>query len=77
MSEDLTPLQKSVLDKYSILSEHLHNLDKTLKDINQNGQNNPEKIVTEMREIEVKISLVGTLLKGSVYSLVLQRNMKK
>lgn len=72
--EELTPLQRSILDKYTVLSDSLHNLDETVKNLAQPGaQESPEEVLRQLREIEVKIALVGTLFKGSVYSLVLQR----
>ncbi|CAG98272.1 Dad3 [Kluyveromyces lactis] len=76
MSSELTPLQRSVLDKYRFLAESLRELSETLSDLNNTHEDSkPEAILQEMREIEVKISLVSTLLKGSVYSLVIQRRM--
>ncbi|SCU84004.1 LAME_0C07756g1_1 [Lachancea meyersii CBS 8951] len=71
---ELTPLQRSVLSKYETLSKTLHNLDDTIKNLRDNGSSeSPEQVLRQLREIEVKIALVGTLFKGSVYSLVLQR----
>ncbi|CEP64811.1 Dad3p LALA0_S13e03532g [Lachancea lanzarotensis] len=71
---DLTPLQRSVLDRYETLSKSLHNLDDTIKNLRDNGSSeSPEQVLRQLREIEYKIALVGTLFKGSVYSLVLQR----
>lgn len=76
MSQELTPLQRSVLDKYRNLVETLRELEQTLSELNNTTKDSkPEEILKEMREIEVKISLVSTLLKGSVYSLVLQRHL--
>ncbi|AET38021.1 Dad3p Ecym_2275 [Eremothecium cymbalariae DBVPG len=75
MSEGLSALQRSVLDKYRSLAESLHDLDDTLVQLSRDKDTNPEQVLAQMREIEVKIALVGTLMKGSVYSLVLQRNM--
>lgn len=74
MSSEMTPLQKSVLERYQSLAESLRELKETLSDLNNTHENSkPEEILQEMREIEVKISLVSTLMKGAVYSLVLQR----
>ncbi|AGO13135.1 AaceriAFL021Cp [[Ashbya] aceris (nom. inval.)] len=77
MSDALSTLQRSVLEKYRTLADCLHELNDTLVELNTESDTNPEQVLAQMREIEVKIALVGTLLKGSVYSLVLQRNMGK
>ncbi|CDO95809.1 unnamed protein product [Kluyveromyces dobzhanskii CBS 2104] len=77
MSSELSPLQRNVLDKYRFLAESLQQLETTLSDLNNTHEDSkPEEILQEMREIEVKISLVSTLLKGSLYSLVIQRQME-
>ncbi|CCK70901.1 Dad3p KNAG_0F02360 [Huiozyma naganishii CBS 8797] len=78
MSQDLTPLQQSVLEKYSSLSEALHDLDESIKELNRSKEGNSadvsaDDVLQEMRAIETRIGLIGTLLKGSVYSLILQR----
>ncbi|CCF55884.1 hypothetical protein KAFR_0A04490 [Kazachstania africana CBS 2517] len=80
MDDNLTPLQRSVLEKYNQLSQSLHSLDKSLRLLNKSNDESkstkrvsPEEILQEMREVEVKIALIGTLLKGSVYSLILQK----
>ncbi|CAL9738436.1 DASH complex subunit Dad3p [Monosporozyma servazzii] len=84
MSENLqnmSKLQQEVLGKYTQLAESLHRLDETVKDLNrstkeaqENADNvSAEEILEEMRQIETKISLLGTLFKGSVYSFILQR----
>lgn len=75
MSQEITPLQRSVLEKYRKLAETLRELNETLLELNNtNKDSKPEQILSELREIEVKISLVSTLMKGSVYQLVLQRH---
>ncbi|SCU99496.1 LANO_0F02014g1_1 [Lachancea nothofagi CBS 11611] len=75
---ELTPLQRNVLDKYETLSKSLHNLDTTIKELKENSSSeSPEQVLRQLREIEVKIALIGTLFKGSVYSLVLQRQAKQ
>lgn len=83
MDNTLTPLQQKVLARYKELVSCLRDLDSSIKDLNQqqldtkgnkdSSNSSPDEIVKEMREIEVKIGLVGTLLKGSVYSLILQK----
>ncbi|CAI4924983.1 BEM_HP_G0068910.mRNA.1.CDS.1 [Saccharomyces cerevisiae] len=86
MEHNLSPLQQEVLDKYKQLSLDLKSLDETIKELNysqhrqQHSQQetvSPDEILQEMRDIEVKIGLVGTLLKGSVYSLILQRKQEQ
>ena len=85
MDHTISPLQQEVLTKYKQLSLDLKALDETIKELNhsQHGQQqeqqetvSSDEILQEMREIEVKIGLVGTLLKGSVYSLILQRKQE-
>ncbi|KTA95006.1 DASH complex subunit DAD3 [Nakaseomyces glabratus] len=83
MDNTLTPLQQKVLARYKELVSCLRDLDSSIKDLNQqqldtkgnkdSSNSSPDEILKEMREIEVKIGLVGTLLKGSVYSLILQK----
>ncbi|CCE65016.1 hypothetical protein TPHA_0J01950 [Tetrapisispora phaffii CBS 4417] len=80
MPEELSPLQQDVLDRYSKLANILHSLDDTLNEINTSStesRTSPEEVINEMREIEIKIGLVGTLLKGSVYSFILQQKKQK
>ena len=83
MDNTLTPLQQKVLARYKELVSCLRDLDSSIKDLNQqqldtkgnkdSSNSSPDEILKDMREIEVKIGLVGTLLKGSVYSLILQK----
>lgn len=79
MPEELTPLQQNVLDRYKRLARALHSLDETFKQFNAPSDDNvtAEGVLDQIRQIEVKIGLVGTLLKGSVYSLVLQRKQEE
>ncbi|KAG0662148.1 DASH complex subunit dad3 [Maudiozyma exigua] len=79
MEAQLTPLQQNVLDKYSGLAKALHTLDASIKELNNTKKTNkatPEDVLSEIRELEVKLSLVGTLLKGSVYSYVQQQQQQ-
>lgn len=78
MEEDLSLLQQSVLERYRKLAEILHSLDNTFKQFNDstNDHVSSEVVLQQIREIEVKIGLVGTLLKGSVYSLLLHRRQE-
>lgn len=78
MQEELSVLQQSVLERYGKLAEVLHSLDDTFKQFNDTDKDHvsSEVVLQQIREIEVKIGLVGTLLKGSVYSLILQRRQE-
>ncbi|KAH3903383.1 uncharacterized protein SCODWIG_02646 [Saccharomycodes ludwigii] len=82
--ETLTSLRTTVLEKYKTLSNELHTLDDTLKQIIKeeneseehttiNDKITPDELLKLIRELELKISVAGTLVKGSVYSLILQR----
>lgn len=82
MDQQLTPLQQKVLERYRDLASCLKDLDLSIKELNTQQRSadsdgvTPDEILKEMREIEVKIGLVGTLLKGSVYSLILQKQQE-
>ena len=80
--DSLTALQETVLGKYRLLAEELHTLDETIKRIinndhkDENGNTlhcSPQELLQLVRELEVKMGIAGTLIKGSVYSLILQR----
>ena len=78
MEAELTELQRKVLERYSRLAALLHSLDDSIKQLNESkGQPSSgissEQILKEMREIEVKIGLIGTLIKGSVFQYILQK----
>lgn len=83
MEHQLTPLQQKVLERYGDLAACLKDLDLSIKELNAQQQNvdsnnkTPDEILKEMREIEMKIGLIGTLLKGSVYTLYLQKQQEK
>lgn len=71
MQEKLTPLQQSVLARYGELAEELRTLDGSIRSLNSHKTSaTPEAVLDEVRELEVKLALIGTLLKGSVYSYV-------
>ncbi|QLG71265.1 hypothetical protein HG535_0B03040 [Zygotorulaspora mrakii] len=76
--EDLSLLQQNVLEKYKKLAQVLHSLDETFKKFNSSDHSDvsPESILQQIRDIEIKIAQIGTLLKGSVYSLILQRRQQ-
>ncbi|GMM57971.1 Dad3 protein [Maudiozyma humilis] len=72
MHEKLTPLQQSVLERYGELAAELRRLDGSIKALNRRDERagTPQDVLDEVRELEVKLALIGTLLKGSVYSYV-------
>jgi len=79
---NITALQETLLNKYRTLSADLHSLDETIKNIinnkhtDENGNVStctPQELLQLMRELEIKMGIAGTLVKGSVYSLILQR----
>ncbi|KAL1878564.1 hypothetical protein VTK73DRAFT_7829 [Phialemonium thermophilum] len=69
---DLSPLEQDVLDEYERLAENM----KKLASILDNLASAPAtEILDGLRELERKTSLVFTLLKASVYSIVLQQEI--
>ncbi|KAH6679570.1 DASH complex subunit Dad3-domain-containing protein [Halenospora varia] len=71
-NEDLTPLEQDVLDEYERLAENMKKLASLLD--NMAGRPTAE-ILDGLRQLERKTSLVFTLLKASVYSIVLQQEI--
>ncbi|KAI0131087.1 DASH complex, subunit Dad3 [Daldinia grandis] len=69
---DLTPLEQEVLEEYERLAENMKKLATVLDAMA--GQPTTE-ILDGLRELERKTSLVFTLLKASVYSIVLQQEI--
>ncbi|CAJ2511607.1 Uu.00g072320.m01.CDS01 [Anthostomella pinea] len=69
---ELTPLEQEVLDEYERLAENMKKLASILDTMA--GQPTTE-ILDGLRELERKTSLVFTLLKASVYSIVLQQEI--
>jgi DASH complex subunit DAD3 len=65
---DLSPLEQQVLDEYARLLGNLNNLSDLLAYLAANPS--PE-ILDSLRGLERSTSLVFTLLKASVYSIVL------
>ncbi|KAH8597918.1 DASH complex subunit Dad3-domain-containing protein [Bisporella sp. PMI_857] len=71
-SEDLTPLEQDVLEEYERLAENMKKLASLLDTVS----NSPTaEILDGLRQLERKTSLVFTLLKASVYSIVLQQEI--
>ncbi|KAI1093402.1 DASH complex, subunit Dad3 [Rostrohypoxylon terebratum] len=69
---ELSPLEQEVLEEYERLAENMKKLASVLD--NMAGQPTTE-ILDGLRELERKTSLVFTLLKASVYSIVLQQEI--
>ncbi|CAD6503594.1 BgTH12-03254 [Blumeria graminis f. sp. triticale] len=68
----LTVLEQDVLDEYARLDENLRTLACKLDEL----ANCPTtEIMDGLRQLERKSGLVYTLLKASVYSIVLQQEM--
>ncbi|TGO63611.1 hypothetical protein BOTNAR_0098g00130 [Botryotinia narcissicola] len=73
-NEDLSPTEQDLLDEYERLAENMKTLAHTLETMS----NNPTAyILDNLRQLERKTSLVFTLLKASVYSIVLQQQISE
>ncbi|KAG0642020.1 DASH complex subunit Dad3-domain-containing protein [Tuber brumale] len=68
----LTPLEQEILDEYSRLLHNMNNLSTSIATI---AGTPTAKILDSMRGLERKTGLVFTLLKASVYSMVLQQQL--
>jgi DASH complex subunit DAD3 len=68
----LTPTEQQVLDEYARLLGNLNNLNALLAELSENPS---AEILDSLRGLERKTSLVFTLLKASVYSIVLQQQI--
>ncbi|KAF2636987.1 hypothetical protein P280DRAFT_433972, partial [Massarina eburnea CBS 473.64] len=71
--ESLTPLEQEVLDEYARLLGNLNNMSTLLTDLSANPS---AEILDALRGLERKTSLVFTLLKASVYSIVLNTQIR-
>ncbi|KAB5582472.1 DASH complex subunit Dad3-domain-containing protein [Coniochaeta sp. 2T2.1] len=69
---ELSPLEQEVLDEYERLAENMKKLATQLDDL---ASAPATDILDGLRELERKTSLVFTLLKASVYSIVLQQEI--
>ncbi|EGS23860.1 uncharacterized protein CTHT_0005680 [Thermochaetoides thermophila DSM 1495] len=69
---ELSPLEQEVLDEYERLSENMKKLAVLLDEL---ASAPATEILDGLRELERKTSLVFTLLKASVYSIVLQQEI--
>ncbi|KAH8907046.1 hypothetical protein BR93DRAFT_968596 [Coniochaeta sp. PMI_546] len=70
--QELSPLEQEVLDEYERLAENMKKLATQLDDL---ASAPATDILDGLRELERKTSLVFTLLKASVYSIVLQQEI--
>ncbi|MCJ1403676.1 hypothetical protein MMC11_006899 [Xylographa trunciseda] len=71
-SDALSPLEQEVLEEYALLLENLNKLSPLLESLSANPT---AQVLDGLRMLERKTSLVSTLLKASVYSIVLQQEM--
>ncbi|KAF6819976.1 dash complex subunit dad3 [Colletotrichum sojae] len=69
---ELTPLEGEVLEEYEKLADNMKKLATTLEELSSSPST---EILDGLRELERKTSLVFTLLKASVYSIVLQQEI--
>ncbi|CEI64317.1 hypothetical protein FVEN_g11062 [Fusarium venenatum] len=69
---ELTPLEQEVLDEYERLTDNMNKLATILEHL---ASNPSSEILDGLRELERKTSLAFTLLKASVYSIVLQQEI--
>ncbi|KAL7762251.1 hypothetical protein ACKLNR_008786 [Fusarium oxysporum f. sp. zingiberi] len=69
---ELTPLEQEVLDEYERLADNMNKLATVLEHL---ASNPSSEILDGLRELERKTSLAFTLLKASVYSIVLQQEI--
>ncbi|KAK0626228.1 DASH complex subunit Dad3-domain-containing protein [Immersiella caudata] len=69
---ELSPTEQEVLDEYERLAENMKKLATLLDHL---ASQPTTEILDGLRELERKTSLVFTLLKASVYSIVLQQEI--
>ncbi|KAL1303449.1 hypothetical protein AAFC00_006838 [Neodothiora populina] len=72
--ETLSPLEQEVLDEYARLAGNLEDLSTLLADL---ASKPSVEILDALRGLERKTSTVFTLLKASVYSIVLQQEIRE
>ncbi|KAF2472188.1 uncharacterized protein BDR25DRAFT_259656 [Lindgomyces ingoldianus] len=72
-TETLTPLEQEVLDEYARLLGNLNNMSTLLSSL---AANPSAEVLDALRGLERKTSLVFTLLKASVYSIVLNQQIQ-
>ncbi|KAM3079586.1 hypothetical protein ACMFMG_006001 [Clarireedia jacksonii] len=71
-NEDLSPIEQDLLDEYERLAENMRTLALKLEQLSDAPA---AEILDSLRQLERKTSLVFTLLKASVYSIVLQQEI--
>ncbi|PPJ56614.1 hypothetical protein CBER1_01825 [Cercospora berteroae] len=71
--ELLSPVEQEVLDEYAKLVGNLDDLADVLNDL---AANPSAEILDSLRGLERKTTTVFTLLKASVYSIVLQQEIR-
>ncbi|KAM3558047.1 hypothetical protein ARSEF4850_004788 [Beauveria asiatica] len=69
---DLSPLEQEVLDEYERLANNMKQLAALLDEL---ASNPTTDILDGLRDLERQTSLTFTLLKASVYSIVLQQEI--
>ncbi|PHH92888.1 hypothetical protein CDD83_4031 [Cordyceps sp. RAO-2017] len=69
---ELTPLEQQVLDEYERLAGNMKQLAAALDGL---ASRPASEILDRLRELERRASLAFTLLKASVYSIVLQQEI--
>jgi DASH complex subunit DAD3 len=89
--QELSPLEQEVLDEYERLAENMKKVflspttrsqrrlmiaNKLAEMLDDLASRPTTEILDGLRELERKTSLVFTLLKASVYSIVLQQEME-
>ncbi|KAF1972873.1 hypothetical protein BU23DRAFT_395372, partial [Bimuria novae-zelandiae CBS 107.79] len=73
-AETLSPLEQEVLDEYARLLDNMNNMGALLGELSANPS---AEILDALRGLERKTSLVFTLLKASVYSIVLNTQIRE
>ncbi|KAG8423289.1 hypothetical protein J3458_000194 [Metarhizium acridum] len=69
---ELSPLEQEVLEEYERLAGNMKQLASVLDDL---ASKPSTEILDGLRDLERKTSLAFTLLKASVYSIVLQQEI--
>lgn len=84
-STSLSPIEAQILTQYQLLAKQLNTLSSEIENLNSSesianendvessaGASNADKLLDNLRNLEMKMGLVYTLFKGAVYSLFLQ-----
>ncbi|KAH0545555.1 hypothetical protein FGG08_000386 [Glutinoglossum americanum] len=72
--EMLSPLEQEILDEYARLLGNMNKLSTALNDL---ADSPTAEVLDSLRTLERKMGLVFTLLKASVYSIVLQTQIRQ